>query len=493
MRAKQPFFSGFKGITSLIVGLLLVATLLPSGPLAVSAQGDNLLQNGGFEGDYVTVRGDVTKQVATGWEPWNVSVGTDASSGLNREPEYGPAPNNRVRSGEAAQEYNTFFAPHDAGLFQRVPVTAGTQLRFSAFIYVWSTTDFSNINESINPLGVRVQVGIDPAGGTNPESSNIVWSDLAEYYDEYRENSVTAVATSNAVTVYVRSIVERENGVSAIYVDDAQLESLGVVEPGETPDTPIPTTPPPPTNTPPPAATTPPTATTPTATAAPTTPTPTPQRTPFSEAFPNEVAHTVTFGDTVIGLAQRYNSSVEAIIAVNELPASGLIFVNQQLTIPVPAGQGTPVSPPPGGGQDTAGVYTVRRGDTLFSIAAANNTTVARLAQHNNIVNPARIFPGQEIRIPPADGSAPAPPAGPPTAAPISGQPPAAPPAAPAGGTGIVNYVDPTGALIHIVQPGENVFRIGLRYNVTWDRIARANGIFNPNFIVPGQRLVIPR
>lgn len=50
----------------------------------------------------------------------------------------------------------------------------------------------------------------------------------------------------------------------------------------------------------------------------------------------------------------------------------------------------------------------------------------------------------------------------------------------------------PTGAIIHVVQPGENLFRIGLRYGLTWDMIARANGIFNPNAIFAGQRLIIP-
>jgi len=45
---------------------------------------------------------------------------------------------------------------------------------------------------------------------------------------------------------------------------------------------------------------------------------------------------------------------------------------------------------------------------------------------------------------------------------------------------------------VHVVQPGENLFRISLRYNVTMDALARANGIVNPNHIYVGQRLVIP-
>lgn len=44
----------------------------------------------------------------------------------------------------------------------------------------------------------------------------------------------------------------------------------------------------------------------------------------------------------------------------------------------------------------------------------------------------------------------------------------------------------------HVVQPGENLFRISLRYNVDMWALARANGIVNPNHVYVGQRLVIP-
>jgi LysM repeat protein len=59
--------------------------------------------------------------------------------------------------------------------------------------------------------------------------------------------------------------------------------------------------------------------------------------------------------------------------------------------------------------------------------------------------------------------------------------PPAPPPSVP-----------PTGGTIHVVQPGENLFRIALRYGLTWDVVAAANGLFNANFVFAGQRLIIP-
>jgi LysM repeat protein len=44
----------------------------------------------------------------------------------------------------------------------------------------------------------------------------------------------------------------------------------------------------------------------------------------------------------------------------------------------------------------------------------------------------------------------------------------------------------------HVVAPGENLFRISLRYNVSVAAIAQRNGITNVNLIYSGQRLIIP-
>ena len=46
--------------------------------------------------------------------------------------------------------------------------------------------------------------------------------------------------------------------------------------------------------------------------------------------------------------------------------------------------------------------------------------------------------------------------------------------------------------IIHVVQRGENLFRISLRYGVTMASIAALNGITNFNLIYAGQRLIIP-
>lgn len=57
----------------------------------------------------------------------------------------------------------------------------------------------------------------------------------------------------------------------------------------------------------------------------------------------------------------------------------------------------------------------------------------------------------------------------------------------------VLSYAqDNSQPLRHVVQPGENMFRIALRYNVSIAAISQANNISNPNLIFVGQSLLIP-
>ncbi|MBI5960605.1 MAG: LysM peptidoglycan-binding domain-containing protein [Chloroflexi bacterium] len=451
--------------------LIVVSLLAPHVPVR-AYQGTNLLQNPGFEEPFVTINSDVSLRVATGWQPWSLPQGS--SSSINARPEYKPAPTDRIKSGGAAQEYNTFFATHTGGVLQRVPVTPNTELRFTINAWVWSSATFANPNVSDDPNDVIVNVGIDPTGGTDGTSTQIVWSADAEFYDQYRELSVTARSQGTAVTVFVRSAPKGFVGTTNIYLDDAALLVVGtgpvatntpVASP--TPDileptqegtiTPVPTS---------------------VATVAVPTPTPKP---PLPDDFTGSVVYQVVAGDTLWGISLRFDSTVDAIVKVNGLENAGYLSIGQTLVVPVRDGQNplptfTPVPTQAGGGSiPVSGTYTVQSGDTMFALARRFNTTVATLAQLNNILNPNLIMPGQTLRVPGA------------------GQPPVTPtPVAPSA-TKIPTAVPPvTRPGTHVVQPGENLFRISLRYNLTWDVLARANGIFNPNFIFPGQVLVVP-
>jgi lipoprotein-anchoring transpeptidase ErfK/SrfK len=48
------------------------------------------------------------------------------------------------------------------------------------------------------------------------------------------------------------------------------------------------------------------------------------------------------------------------------------------------------------------------------------------------------------------------------------------------------------GTVTHVVGPGDNLYRISLRYGVSVQAVMQANGLTNPYMVFTGQRLVIP-
>ncbi|MDZ7836211.1 MAG: LysM peptidoglycan-binding domain-containing protein [Alkalibacterium sp.] len=96
-------------------------------------------------------------------------------------------------------------------------------------------------------------------------------------------------------------------------------------------------------------------------------------------------------GDTLSAIAARYNTTVARIASANNITNVNLIRVGQVLTIPGTGGSTTPPS--------SSTTYTVRPGDTLYSIAQRYGTTVQRIVADNNISNPNLISVGQVLTI----------------------------------------------------------------------------------------------
>ena len=152
-----------------------------------------------------------------------------------------------------------------------------------------------------------------------------------------------------------------------------------------------------------------------------------------------------------------------AVITVTSAPLSTPVPVLTPLpvatTLP-PLATPLPAVPTPSTGQYAPGgfTYVVRWGDTLSSISYQFGVTVQAIKSANGLSSDV-IVVGQQLIIPGAAGPSPG----------------------PGGGT-----------TVHVVQPGENLFRIALRYNTTVQAIAQASGIANPWFIYVGQQLTIP-
>ncbi len=103
-------------------------------------------------------------------------------------------------------------------------------------------------------------------------------------------------------------------------------------------------------------------------------------------------------------------------------------------------------------------IHQVRFGETLSSIAGRYGTSVFSLAQMNGLRNVNLIFAGMMLRVPCI-------------------------------GT---NYLPPCYSATYIVRPGDNLFRIGLRYGMSYFRLASYNGLLNPNLVFAGMRLLVP-
>lgn len=139
------------------------------------------------------------------------------------------------------------------------------------------------------------------------------------------------------------------------------------------------------------------------------------------------------------------------------------------VVVPEPTAEGEEATavPPEPTAAPTVGeqMHTVRAGETLFSLAQQYGLTVEEVAAANDITNVNVLEVGQQLVIP-APGT-------------VEITPTETP--APS-----------TEERVHIVRPGENLFRIGLQYGFTVEELAEYNGITNANVLEVGQQIRIP-
>jgi LysM repeat protein len=133
--------------------------------------------------------------------------------------------------------------------------------------------------------------------------------------------------------------------------------------------------------------------------------------------------------------------------SITVLPATGPTPVPTTGPTAVPTAVPTPA---PGGF-----TYTVQWGDTLYSIARRFGVTIDAIVRANGLANPNQIRAGQVLIIP----GVPQPDHGP---------------------------------TMYVVQPGDNLYRISLKFGVPIEAIVAVNRIVNPWYIRAGQVLLIP-
>ena len=154
--------------------------------------------------------------------------------------------------------------------------------------------------------------------------------------------------------------------------------------------------------------------------------------------------HIVQPGENLSTIARRYGTTAAALTQANGITNPNWIYVGQRLAVPATGPTGTTAS---------NGYHIVQWGEKLYTIAARYGISADALARANGISNPNFIYAGQRLQIP-QQGSA--------------------------------------TSRVHLVQRGETLASIALRYGVTISALVQINGLYNPNLVYVGQRLSIP-
>lgn len=157
--------------------------------------------------------------------------------------------------------------------------------------------------------------------------------------------------------------------------------------------------------------------------------------TPPTNINPEYLEYVVKSGDSLWSIANRYNTSVNEIRELNEL-SSDVLQIGQVLLIPISENVNNIT-------------YTVKAGDSLYSIAQKYGTTVDEIKKANNLTSNLLSI-GQQLKIPTTK-----------------------------------DYLDYT------VQSGDSLYKIAQKFNTTVNDIMKLNNI-TTSLLQIGQQLKIP-
>lgn len=147
----------------------------------------------------------------------------------------------------------------------------------------------------------------------------------------------------------------------------------------------------------------------------------------------------VKSGDSLWSIANKNGTTADELKKLNNL-TNNMLSVGQILRLPSPSGNG-----------NTQNTYIVKSGDSLYSIASKNGTTVDELKKLNNLTSN-NLTIGQVLKLPTASND----------------------------------------NITYIVKSGDSLYNIASRYGTTVDEIKRLNNLISNNLSI-GQVLRIPR
>ena len=150
-------------------------------------------------------------------------------------------------------------------------------------------------------------------------------------------------------------------------------------------------------------------------------------------------------GDTIYGLAQKYNISVNAILQANPGVNPDNLQIGDSICIPVDTDF-----------CEDGEIYTIKGGDTIGKLALEYGVSVNEILAANPNINPNRLQIGQKICIP-------------------------------------ESKIDCPMNQFYIIQPGDNLYALAKEFNVPYEALLNANPqLTDPANLTVGQKICVP-
>lgn len=163
----------------------------------------------------------------------------------------------------------------------------------------------------------------------------------------------------------------------------------------------------------------------------------------------NDSVYIVQSGDSLYAIGRKFNITPDEIMKLNNLNTT-LLHVGQQLKIKNDT-------------EENFTTYTVTQGDTLYKLAVDNNTSVNKIKKINNLYNDMLVI-GQQLLIPKEINT---------------------------NDTLTTDNNELIDDSTYLVQSGDSLYSIASKYNVTVDELKKENNL-SSNLIHLNQKLIIP-
>ena len=194
---------------------------------------------------------------------------------------------------------------------------------------------------------------------------------------------------------------------------------------------------------------------------------------PFHSLANNDefISYKVTKGDSLWGISQKYNLSLDLILSYNQIKEKDILSLGQIIKIPqdnLPAAD--------------YNMHIVKKGETLWSIAQKYNLSVDLILATNNLANSELISIGQEMKIPSHKNA-------------VAEKNMVYQSVINEKNNNIndnISQPEKVEPFVYVVKAGDNLWNISLKYGVSVEVIVEVNNLGDKDLLSLGQKLEIP-